>query len=147
MSFTYPEELLLSGINQFLLYGRRNAFSYSAGATLDDGTETQFTNYVFPRDCQAGRYLGELLGPKEGHFTVDNMGPELTQVYPFLTERFFIEYASHLSAMDEGRTYMAPVSGLHLLYTDKTIAVFQLANRALLDVSGSYMSLGGACLN
>jgi hypothetical protein len=147
MEFTYPEELLLSGINQFLLYGRRNAFSYSAEVTLDDGVNTQFSNYIFPRNSHAGRYLGELLGPKEGHFSVDNMGSELTQIYSFLTEKFFSEYAGRLSGIDEDRTFAAPVSGLHLLYTEKTIVVFQLGYRALLDVSGDYMPLGGARLN
>ena len=147
MELTYPEELLLTGIEEFLLYGRRNAFSYSAGVTLDDGTETQFSNYVFPRNCHAGRYLGELLGPKEGHYTVDNMGPELVKIYPFLTEAFFSRYCARLSAIDESRTFMAEVSGVHLLYTENIIVVFQLANRALMDVSGEYMPLGGARLN
>ena len=147
MELTYPEELLLTGIEQFLLYGRRNAFSYSAGVTLDDGTETQFSNYVFPRNCHAGRYLGELLGPKEGHYTVDNMGPELVKIYPFLTEAFFSRYCARLSAIDESRTFMAEVSGVHLLCTENIIVVFQLANRALMDVSGEYMPLGGARLN
>lgn len=147
MSFTYPEELLLSGIDQFLLYGRRNAFSYSAEVTLDDGTETQFSNYIFPRDSHAGRYLGELLGPKEWHFDAGNMAVELTAVYPFLTQSFVTQYATRLSAIDETQTFLASVSGVHLLYTEKTIVVFQLASRALMDVSGNYMPLGGARLN
>lgn len=42
---------------------------------------------------------------------------------------------------------MAEVSGVHLLYTENIIVVFQLANRALMDVSGEYMPLGGARLN
>ena len=144
---TYPEELLLTGVEQFLLYGRRNAFSYSAEATLDDGTETQFSNYIIPRDSHAGRYLSDLLGPEGGHLDVSSASAELVSVYSFLTEPFFARYGSRLAEIDESHTRVAPVSGLHLLYTEKTIAVFQLANRAVMDVSGTYMPLGGSRLN
>lgn len=147
MSFTYPEELLLSGIDQFLLYGRRNAFSYSANVTLADGTETKFSNYIFPRNCHAGRYLGELIGAGDAHFTTDNMNPELIGVYPFLSEGFFTKYRGELARVDAESTKLVSVSGVHLMYTDQTIVVFQLANRALMDVSGNYMPLGGARLN
>ena len=147
MSFTYPEELLLSGIDQFLLYGRRNAFSYSAEVTLDDGTETKFSNYIFPRNCHAGRYLGELIDAGADHFTTDNMNPELVGVYPFLSDGFFTKYRGELARVDEESTKLASVSGVHLMYTEKTIVVFQLDNRALMDVSGNYMPLGGARLN
>lgn len=147
MELTYPEELLLGGIDQFLHYGRRNAFSYSAGCTLDDSTATMFHNYVFPRDSQAGRYMAELTSLERDPVAGAVEWTEVSTVYSFLTVPFFSSLCGKLAAMDHCIVHMAAVSGIHLLYTDKTVVVFQLESRALLDVAGTYMALGGARLN